>query len=163
MTTTTSRTSTAWTIEHCPWDHAEGRELRERQREEISARFGDDDLEPGPQPSAEDVSVFLVLRGPGGEPVGCGALREIDAASVEVKRMYVVPESRGSGAAAALLAGLEAAARERGWAVMRLETGDEARMPEANRFYAREGYRRIPPFGHYVGSEVSICYEKRLA
>ncbi|SDD36737.1 Acetyltransferase (GNAT) family protein [Glycomyces harbinensis] len=75
--------------------------------------------------------------------------------------MYVIPQSRGSGVAAAILAALEDAARERGWTTVRLETGDA--QPEAIRFYEREGYRRIPLFGHYAGSAISLCYEKPLA
>jgi hypothetical protein len=46
---------------------------------------------------------------------------------------------------------------------LRLETGDDSLQPDANRFYQREGYCEIPRFGHYVDSEISVCYEKRLA
>ena len=41
-----------------------------------------------------------------------------------------------------------------------LETGDL--LTAAQRFYEREGYTRIPPFGPYVGSSLSVCYETRL-
>jgi hypothetical protein len=41
---------------------------------------------------------------------------------------------------------------------MRLETGSA--QPEAIRFYRREGYRQIPLFGNYVGSEISVCFER---
>jgi hypothetical protein len=30
------------------------------------------------------------------------------------------------------------------------------------RFYEREGYREIPLFGAYVGSDHSVCYERVL-
>ena len=75
--------------------------------------------------------------------------------------MYVVPPSRGSGVAGALLRALESAAVERGWTTLRLETGSA--QPDAIRFYAREGYREIPLFGAYVGSDISLCYERALA
>src|SRR4051794_17726264 len=41
--------------------------------------------------------------------------------------MYVVPSARGRGVATALLAGLEDAARDRGWTTLRLETGPGSR------------------------------------
>ncbi|GAA2162089.1 MULTISPECIES: GNAT family N-acetyltransferase [Glycomyces] len=151
----------AWTIEARAWDDPEGAALRAGQRAELDERYGCDDHEPGPLPSAEDVAVFLMAFGPDGKAVGCGALRALDAVSAEVKRMYVVPGSRGSGVAAALLAALEDAARDRGWTTVKLETGDA--QPDAIRFYEREGYHRIPRFGHYVDWDISVCYEKSLA
>jgi putative acetyltransferase len=74
--------------------------------------------------------------------------------------MYVAPGMRGTGVATAILRALEAAAAGRGWPVVRLETGPG--QPEACRFYEREGYRRIPLFGAYVGSALSVCYERVL-
>ena len=87
-------------------------------------------------------------------------LRRLGADSAEIKRMYVVPAGRGSGVAVAVLRELEAAARARGWRTLRLETGPG--QPEAMRFYEREGYRKIPLFGAYVGSDLSVCYERAL-
>jgi putative acetyltransferase len=72
----------------------------------------------------------------------------------------VVPSSRGSGVATYLLRQLEQAARERGWTTIRLETGPG--QPDAMRFYEREGYREIPLYGAYVGSDHSVCYERVL-
>ncbi len=74
--------------------------------------------------------------------------------------MYVVPAGRGSGVATAILRALEAAAKERGWTALRLETGFA--QPDAIRFYQREGYREIPLYGKYVGSEISVCFERVL-
>jgi hypothetical protein len=42
-----------------------------------------------------------------------------------------------------------------------LETGTE--QPDARRFYEREGYHRIPLFGAYEGSELSVCYEREVS
>lgn len=150
----------AWTIEPRPWDDPAGAELRQRQRAELDGRYGSDDHEPGPPPTAADVDVFLVAVGDGDEAVACGALRGLDADSAEIKRMYVVPELRGSGVAAGVLRALESAAAERGWRTVRLETGTE--QPDAQRFYRREGYREIPLFGSYVGSTLSVCFEREL-
>jgi putative acetyltransferase len=150
---------TAWTIEDRPWDDPAGAALRTEQELELDARYGGADHEPGAQPSAGDVDVFLVARRDQ-TPVGCGALRRLDDSSAEIKRMYVTPAARGTGVATAILRALEHHAAERGWPVLRLETGIE--QPDARRFYEREGYQQIPLFGVYVGSELSVCYERTL-
>ena len=149
-----------WIIETRPWDDPAGTELRERQRAELDARYGSDDHEPGPPPTATDVDLFLVALGDDGAAIACGALRRLDAGSAEIKRMYVVPERRGSGVATGVLRALESAAAERGWHTLRLETGTE--QPDAQRFYRREGYREIPLFGNYTGSTLSVCFERAL-
>ena len=149
-----------WTIEERPWDDPIGVALRAAQRAELDARYGCDDHEPGPPPSGEDVSYFVVATA-NGTPVGCGALRRLDGSSAEVKRMYVVPAARGTGVARAVLTALEDAAKERGWTTLRLETG--TLQPDAQRFYRRAGYHEIPLFGSYVGSELSVCFERRLS
>lgn len=150
-----------WTIEARPWDDPDGAELRRLQRVELDARYGTDDHEPGPPPSATDVDHFVVAVESGtGAAVGCGALRRLDDTTVEIKRMFVVPRLRGTGVAADLLRALESAAAERGWHRVRLETGTA--QPDAERFYRREGYREIPLFGNYVGSALSLCFERDL-
>ena len=150
-----------WTIEQRPWTDPAGEALRVAQRAELDLRYGTDDHEPGTPPAAENIDLFLVaVDDATGRPLGCGALRRLGPATVELKRMYVVPQSRGSGVATGLLRGLEEAARQRGWATVRLETGPA--QPDAMRFYEREGYRRIPLFGAYVGSDLSVCYERAL-
>ncbi|WP_436526433.1 GNAT family N-acetyltransferase [Actinoplanes sp. HUAS TT8] len=148
-----------WMIEERPWDDPDGVALRKAQRVELDARYGSDDHEPGGAPAASEIDVFLVATRDG-EALGCGALRQLDDESAEVKRMYVAPASRGSGVATAILRALEAAAAGRGWATVRLETGTE--QPEAIRFYQREGYREIPLYGKYVGSPISKCFERRV-
>jgi GNAT superfamily N-acetyltransferase len=149
-----------WTIEERGWADPGGAALRAAQRAELDARYGNDNHEPGAAPSAADIDLFLVATDPAGDPVACGALRRLDAASAEVKRMYVVPHRRGTGVATAILRALEEAAVARGWATLRLETGTE--QPDAQRFYEREGYHPIPLFGVYVGSTLSVCYERTL-
>ncbi|MFG1989262.1 GNAT family N-acetyltransferase [Actinoplanes sp. NPDC048988] len=148
------------TIEERPWDDPAGIALRTAQRAELDQRYGSDDHEPGTPPSAADIDLFLVAFDDDGRALGCGALRRLDDVSAEVKRMYVTPASRGSGTATALLRALEEAARSRGWTTLRLETGPA--QPDAIRFYEREGYREIPLFGPYAGSDLSVCYERAL-
>jgi GNAT superfamily N-acetyltransferase len=149
-----------WIIEERPWDDPAGAELRRRQRAELDARYGSDDHEPGLPPTAADVDVFLVAVDEDGTAIACGALRRLDAGAAEIKRMYVAPDRRGSGVATSVLRALESAAAERGWRTLRLETGTE--QPDAQRFYRREGYHEIPLFGSYVGSTLSVCFERAL-
>lgn len=151
----------SWTITPTPFDHPDADRLRRAQRVELDARYGSDDHEPGTPPSAADVPVFLVARADDGRPIACGGLRPladtvVGPATVEVKRMYVSPDARGSGVAAAVLRALEDAARDLGTRRIVLETG--ILQPDAIRFYEREGYESISPFGPYVGSAESVCF-----
>ena len=59
-----------------------------------------------------------------------------------------------------LLVGLEEVARRSGYEAIRLETG--IRQPEALGLYKSSGYRRIPIYGEYIGSPLSVCFEKTL-
>jgi putative acetyltransferase len=104
--------------------------------------------------------VFLVARTAGGQAVACGALRRLDRRSAEIKRMFVLPANRGSGAATAVLRALEAEARARGLGELKLETGTA--QPEAMRFYQRDGYGLIDNFGVYAGGPLSVCYARSL-
>ena len=59
-----------------------------------------------------------------------------------------------------ILAALEAEARQLGIARLLLETGE--RQPEAVTLYTRAGFVRIPPFGEYLTSPLSVCMAKDL-
>jgi putative acetyltransferase len=147
-------------VREATWDDPAGVALRKAQRDELTIRYEDPNSEPGPAPTAEDMTLFLIAEDESGQPVACGGLRRIDDAHGEIKRMYVNPGSRGSGAASVVLRELERRARALGWNRLVLETGD--RQPDAIRFYEREGYTRIPNYGHYVHSPLSLCYERML-
>ncbi|WP_236831324.1 GNAT family N-acetyltransferase [Blastococcus sp. KM273128] len=150
-------------IEAAAWDDPDVRRLTTDQQTEVRARYGGKD-EPGTHPSAADVAVVLLARGPDGTALGCGALRELGDGVAEVKRMYVVPAARGRGVSKAVLAALEDAARARGWTTLRLETGPL--QPEAVGLYAGAGYRPIDAFGDYVGdpdAAGSLFFERLLA
>jgi len=146
-------------IEQVPWDHPASVSLRQAQRAEIEQRYGTPDSEPGPAPTGDDITAFFVAFD-GEKPVGCGGLRELDSTEAEIKRMFVDPSSRGTGVSTALLARLEQFGRERGYRRLVLETGDQ--QPDAIRFYTREGYERIPNFGYYTDSTLSLCFAKQL-
>jgi putative acetyltransferase len=147
-------------IEQVDWEQTDGAALRAAQRVEIEQRYGRPDSEPGPAPTAADITAFFVAYSDEGIPVGCGGVRQLDPHFGEVKRMYVAPESRGTGVSSAILERLEQYAAESDWQRLVLETGDM--QPDAERFYLREGYTRIPNFGYYIGSDLSRCFEKVL-
>jgi GNAT superfamily N-acetyltransferase len=102
---------------------------------------------------------FLVAR-EGGRAVGCGAIRLIDSTTAEAKRMYVEPDQRGKGIGQAVLAGLEASARQLGVRRLVLETG--IYQDAALVFYRRAGFTQVDCWGEYASSPTSLCMEKRL-
>jgi putative acetyltransferase len=147
-------------IEAVSWDHPDAVALREARRRDIAEIYGRDGTEPaGSAAAGPDVVVFLVAYDHG-TAVGCGGLRLIEDGVGEVKRMYVDPAKRRTGVSTAILEALEAWAIEQHLHTLKVETGDL--LIAARRFYDREGYQRIPPFGPYVGSTLSICYAKQL-
>lgn len=95
-----------------------------------------------------------------GKPIACGAIKEYDPATMEVKRMYTTPESRGKGIASKVLAELETWAAELSYQKCILETGKK--QPEAITLYKKNGYQLIPNYGQYAGVENSLCFEKML-
>ena len=127
---------------------------------QMSERYGTPPSPFSPEDTAASRSAFLVAR-LGDEPVGCGALRRLDDSAAEIKRMYVAPTARRQGIARRILRELESQAMGFGYRFVRLETG--VLQHEAVALYEACGYRRIPAFGHYIGSPISICYEKALA
>ncbi|MFE0046012.1 GNAT family N-acetyltransferase [Streptomyces albireticuli] len=147
-------------IEQVGWADPDATALRAAQRAEIAERYGTTESEPGVPPSAADIAAFFVAREDDGTAVGCGGLRDLGGGVGEVKRMYVAPGARGSGAAGRILRAMEDWARERGWTSLRMETG--VRQPDAVRFYVRSGYARIPNFGPYEGVRDSMCFERSL-
>ncbi|MBL7859620.1 MAG: GNAT family N-acetyltransferase [Cyclobacteriaceae bacterium] len=93
--------------------------------------------------------------------VGCGCFRAIqEPATVEIKRMYVVPVYRNRGIGKQVLGQLEQWAVEEGYSKSKLETG--INQPEAIAAYRKSGYKLIPNFPPYVDISESICMEKKL-
>lgn len=127
---------------------------------ENTARYGSPDETPVDAAEFSPPDGCFVLGLVDDEVVGCGALRRHDAASVELKRMYVRAEHRRRGIARAMLAGLEDLGRTMGYDRLVLETG--VAQPEAIALYEASGYLPTTPFGFYAGSPLSRSYAKPL-
>ena len=110
---------------------------------ELTGIYGDRVTGETPTARPRELSAYVVVRDDG-RPVGGGALKPLAPGVVEIKRMYVRPEERSRGHARRLLESLEAAAREDGWARIRLDTGAE--QPHARALYESAGYREIPDY-----------------
>lgn len=91
---------------------------------------------------------LLLARDAAGRALGCVALRPLGDGRCEMKRLYVAPPARGTGLGAALMRAVIAAARDRGYRAMRLDTLPD--MAAARAMYAAAGFRPIPPY--YYGT-----------
>jgi GNAT superfamily N-acetyltransferase len=115
--------------------------------DEVSALYGRIDVPGAPSATPADFAppggTFVVLL-EDGVPVAGGGVKRLDDEACEIKRMYVVPEARGRGLASRLLVALEDAARELGYAIVRLDTGPQ--QPTAQAMYERAGYAPIGNF-----------------
>jgi len=105
---------------------------------------------------------FFVLRD-GGEAVGMGAYKRIDAAHAEIKSMHVLAERRGQGLSKAMLLHLMDRARADGFSRLSLETGAQPAFLPARRLYEAAGFTECPPFAGYVEDPNSIFMTKVLA
>lgn len=92
--------------------------------------------------------------------VGCGCFKEINARTVEIKRMYVNPYFRGFGVASMMIDALTRWAKELFYESAVLETG--VKQPESIKLYEKHGFVTIPSFAPYIGIPNSICMGKTL-
>jgi putative acetyltransferase len=93
-------------------------------------------------------------------PVGCGALKEYDSKTGEIKRMFVHPEHRNKGIANTILSELETWAKELHFTTCMLETS--FKLEKAIALYKKFGYQVIPNYGQYIGVESSVCMRKNI-
>jgi GNAT superfamily N-acetyltransferase len=86
----------------------------------------------------------LLIGLDGERTVGCVAVRKLDEAACEMKRLFVRPEARGTGLGTKLAQEIIAVAQELGYNLMRLDTLD--RLTEAMHIYKELGFRRTAPY-----------------
>ena len=96
------------------------------------------------------------------ELVGCGALKELDATSGEIKSMRTHPVARRRGVSSKLLEHIIEEAKRRSYVALYLETGAMPEFEPARRLYLRYGFEIGPPFGDYLDDPNSVFMSKTL-
>ncbi|UOB19271.1 GNAT family N-acetyltransferase [Abyssalbus ytuae] len=104
--------------------------------------------------------IGVVILYDGHKAIGCGAFKEFDKNSAEVKRMFVDEKYRGKGVSRLILNEIEQWAGQEGYNVCMLETGKN--MLGAIQFYKKNGYSFIDNYGPYVNAPNSVCMKKEL-
>jgi ribosomal protein S18 acetylase RimI-like enzyme len=92
---------------------------------------------------ASPTGAFLLAE-ESGAYLGCIAVRHFSGGIGEVKRLYVSPAARGRGVGRLLVQGIVAAAKELGYARVRLDTLPD--MKEAQALYVSLGFKPIAPY-----------------
>ncbi len=140
------------------WDHPDAVRLRAEMVAEVSGHYIDDHRDGSAGVDPETV-VLTGLVYDGDRPIAHVALRRLGE-DLEIKRMYVVPDARGTGLSKTLLGEAERVARERGATRVILHTG--TRQTAAIALYEAHGYTPIPIYEPYVDLPLSLCFEKVL-
>ena len=92
----------------------------------------------------------------GGELLGCGALKELDAAHGEIKSMRTAAAHLRKGVARRMLAHILAEVRRRGYRRVSLETGSAEAFRPAQRLYESFGFAYCGPFDGYAVDPFSV-------
>jgi putative acetyltransferase len=98
----------------------------------------------------------------GGQLLGCGAMKELNASHAEVKSMRTATQHLRKGVAANLLQTIINAAQTRGYRRLSLETGSTEDFKPAHRLYESFGFKVCGPFGGYVLDPFSLFMTKEL-
>ena len=119
----------------------------------------DEELEALPGQYAAPQGALLIARD-GDRAAGCVALRQLDAATGEMKRMYVREAYRGSGLGRRLAVAVIAEARKRNYKRVVLDT--LPKLSSAIALYRDLGFRDIGP---YLASPTpgAICFELKVS
>jgi GNAT superfamily N-acetyltransferase len=104
----------------------------------------DRELESLPGDYGPPRGCLLLARATDGELAGCAAVRPLDGDVCEMKRLYLREPFRGRGQGRRLAEAIVAAARNAGYARMRLDT--VGRLTESIALYRSMGFHEIPPY-----------------
>ena len=107
-----------------------------------------------------EITIWSAWRGPA--LCGCGALKELDARSGEVKSMRTRTAYLRQGVGQAVLDCILRAARARGYRTLHLETGTGQAFEAAHALYLRNGFVWSKPFGDYEASGFNVFMSKSL-
>ncbi len=93
---------------------------------------------------------------------GCGALKELDATSGEVKSMRTRTAFLRQGVGQAVLDAIVGTAQARNYRHLYLETGTGPAFAPAHQLYLRNGFSWCAPFGDYAATEFNVFMTKAL-
>ncbi|MEW9624895.1 GNAT family N-acetyltransferase [Rhodanobacter geophilus] len=93
---------------------------------------------------------------------GCGALKELDSPSGEIKSMRTRPAFLRKGVGQAILDEILRTARDRKYGRLYLETGTGPAFTAAHSLYLRNGFDWCGPFGNYAATDFNVFMEKVL-
>jgi putative acetyltransferase len=98
----------------------------------------------------------------GSELLGCGALKELDSSSGEVKSMRTAKAHRRQGVASKMLEHIIQEAERRAYDYLYLETGAFPEFAPARALYTRYGFEYRGPFADYADDPNSVFMMKKL-
>lgn len=98
----------------------------------------------------------------GDELLGCGALKELDSRSGEIKSMRTAKVHRGKGVASKILEHIIKVAKQRAYDCLNLETGSMPEFAPARSLYSRYGFEYRSPFADYTDDPNSVFMTKTL-
>lgn len=93
---------------------------------------------------------------------GCGALKELDSSSGEIKSMRTRPAFLRKGVGQAILDEILRTANNRKYKRLYLETGTGPAFAAAHSLYLRNGFDWCGPFGSYAATDFNVFMEKAL-
>ncbi|NJO96194.1 MAG: GNAT family N-acetyltransferase [Pleurocapsa sp. CRU_1_2] len=96
------------------------------------------------------------------ELLGCGALKELDSRSGEVKSMRTAKVHRRKGVASKILEHIIAEAEQRSYERLNLETGSFPEFAPARALYTLYGFEYRSPFAEYIDDPNSVFMTKKL-
>ncbi|TFI56278.1 GNAT family N-acetyltransferase [Mastigocladus laminosus UU774] len=98
----------------------------------------------------------------GYELLGCGALKELDSRTGEIKSMRTAKAHRRKGVASKILEHIIKEAERRGYDCLNLETGAFSEFDPARALYTRYGFEYRGPFAEYIDDPNSVFMTKKL-
>lgn len=146
-------------------DDLTGRQIADLLREHLKHMY---EITPPGSVHALDLSA---LRSPeitfwsaweGDELLGCGALKELNSKSGEIKSMRTAKTHLRKGIASKILEHIIAEAKQRDYDCLNLETGVMPEFAPARSLYLRYGFEYRGPFADYVEDPNSVFMTKEL-
>ncbi|WP_047415471.1 GNAT family N-acetyltransferase [Cellulophaga sp. Hel_I_12] len=148
-----------YSIKKTNYEDEDFQQLTKALDEDLRVKDGDEHAFYNQFNSLEGLSQVIVVY-KNKKAIGCGAFKNYDLNTAEIKRMYVIPEYQGKGIGSTILNELENCAKLQNFSFCILETG--IRQPDAIALYQKNNYQIIENYGQYKGMQNSICFKKEL-